>query len=153
MEGIRMSECQFYVDEVKRTIVCVIPHTKYWLEEFMNDNFFWKEIVMEFGLTVPFKEQMLLPNSFTGKAVCSEEDEWNEDLGRLIAFSRAKDKFYKSFFKRANLFVQMLDGHLNDIITIFNNLGDGLEKKKGILEAKIEKIINKEIEGTEEKVE
>ena len=87
-----------------------------------------------------------MPASFMGKAVCATEDEWNEETGRIIAFARGKDKCYKSFFKRANVFVQMVDRRLNDIITKFNDFGMKLEEKREALQAKIEERINKDAE-------
>ena len=49
MNGIKMSDCKFYVDKEKRTIVCVIPsvivnngkqsYTKNMVFDFIDDNF------------------------------------------------------------------------------------------------------------------
>jgi hypothetical protein len=85
-----------------------------------------------------------MPVSFMGKAVCAPEDEWNEETGRLIAFSRAKDKCYKSFFKRANLLVQTVDRRLGDMITTFNDFGLKLDSKREALQKVIECQIKKE---------
>jgi len=73
-----------------------------------------------------------------GKAVCAAEDEWNEETGKLIAFSRAKDKCYKSFFKRANTFVQTVDRRLGDMIEMFNDFGMKLEDKREGMRQRIE---------------
>jgi hypothetical protein len=86
-------------------------------------------------------ESLCMPYSFMGKATCAEEDEWNEELGRKIAFSRAKDKCYKSFFKRANRFVQAIDNRLGDMITLFNDFGMKLENKRDILQGQIDELI------------
>jgi hypothetical protein len=55
----------------------------------------------------------------------------------MIAFSRAKDKCYKSFFKRANMFVQIIDNGLGDMISMFNDFGMKLETKKEAIQAQI----------------
>ena len=55
----------------------------------------------------------------------------------MIAFSRAKDKCYKSFFKRANKLVQMVDRRLGDMITMFNDFGMKLDDKREALQTKI----------------
>ena len=143
MNGIKMSDCRFYVNEEERTVVCVIPKTKYMLEDFVKDHFRWNDFDFDFGINYGYMESLYLPNSFMGKAVCAPEDEWDEELGRMIAFSRAKDKCYKSFFKRANRLVQTLDRRLGDMIEMFNDLGIKLNTKKNELEERIEERIKK----------
>ena len=85
-----------------------------------------------------FAKNLRMPKSFTGKAVCASEDEWNEETGRMIAFAKAKDKCYKSFFKRANIFVQTVDARLGDMIETFNNFGLKLDAKRIALQDQID---------------
>ena len=160
MNGIKMSDCKFYVDKEARTVVCVIPSIiakdeleemsiKRMLQDFVRSNFDWNDFNIFDGLSYRFYDKLELPNSFMGKAVCAQEDEWNEELGKMIAFSRAKDKCYKSFFKRANRLVQTLDRRLGDMITAFNDFGLKLNDRRDILQAKIdEKLENKKEGGT-----
>ena len=141
MNGIKMSDCKFYVDENARTVVCVIPNTKHMLERFVDEHFTWGDFSMDYGLNYDYKDKLHLPYSFMGKAVCAPEDTWNEETGRMIAFSRAKDKCYKSFFKRANKLVQMIDKRLGDMITLFNDFGMKLDGKREALQTKIDERI------------
>ena len=143
MNGIKMSDCRFYVNEEERTVVCVIPKTKYMLEEFAKQHFKWNDFDFDFGIDYGYMKSLYLPSSFIGKAVCAESDEWNEELGRKIAFSRAKDKCYKSFFKRANKLVQTLDRRLGDMIDTFNDFGLKLEGKREALQQQIDEAIAK----------
>lgn len=142
MKGIKMSDCRFYVNEEERTVVCVIPNTEEMLEEFVCDNFKFSDIDIYIGVNFYWRSRfgaaLKMPHSFMGKAVCSSEDEWNEETGKLIAFSRAKDKCYKSFFKRANMLVQTLDRRLGDMIETFNDFGMKLEDKRVALQTQIE---------------
>jgi len=144
MNGIKMSDCKFYVDEDARVIVCVISNVHDLLQDFISQHFSWGNINVEWAVGYQFNKQLEMPNSFMGKAVCAPEDEWNEELGKKIAFSRAKDKCYKSFFKRANLLVQTFDKRLGDMIETFNNFGLKLEVKREALESQIEGAIKKE---------
>jgi len=158
MNGIKMSDCKFYVDEDARTVVCVIPNkirhkdgsttiVSTMLEDFIEKNFRFNDIDFSFALDYGWQEKNLeMPVSFMGKAVCAPEDEWDEELGRMIAFSRAKDKCYKSFFKRANQLVQTLDRRLGDMITMFNDFGMKLEEKRNALQNKIDEHMSKGIE-------
>lgn len=149
MNGIKMSDCKFYVDENARTVVCVIPNklgeykfTKNMVSDFIEDNFRFNDLDMQFCLDYDWVDKVLkMPSSFMGKAVCAPEDEWNEETGRMIAFSRAKDKCYKSFFKRANFFVQTLDRRLGQMITTFNDFGMKLDGKREALQTKINERI------------
>jgi len=141
MNGIKMSDCKFYVDEAARTIVCVIPDTKGMLIDFTYDHFAFSDFKVWGALDWNIEKVLRMPNSFMGKAVCAAEDEWNEETGKLIAYSRAKDKCYKSFFKRANSLVQLMDRRLGDMITIFNGLGNKLDEKKNKIDQKIEEVL------------
>lgn len=142
MKGIKMSDCRFYVDEAARTIVCVIPNTEDMVEDFIRDNFEYPEF--DFTVYGRLRKTIKMPYSFMGKAVCAPEDEWNEALGKKIAFAKAKDKCYKSFFKRANTFVQGVDRRLGDMINTFNDFGLKLSAKREALEAIIESETKKE---------
>ena len=84
---------------------------------------------------------MLMPRYFTGKAVCAPEDKWDEELGKKIAFARAKEKCYDSFFKRANLFVHTVTKRLGDAIDIFNNFGDKISASREALEDSINQAL------------
>ena len=144
MNGIKMSDCKFYVDEDARVVVCVIPNTNDMLIDFVREHFRWNDVDMDYAIDYHFEPKLQMPRSFMGKAVCAAEDEWNEELGRKIAFSRAKDKCYKSFFKRANLLVQTYDRRLGDMIETFNDFGLKLDSKREALQKVIEGQIKKE---------
>lgn len=145
MNGIKMNDCRFYVDEAARTVVCVIPHTHDMLLDFISEHFRWENIDMYDALNTwrdnKFYKSLKMPYSFMGKAVCAPEDEWNEELGRKIAFAKAKDKCYRSFFKRANTFVQTIDRRLGDMIEMFNDFGMKLENKREALQEQIDKVL------------
>ena len=143
MKGIKMSDCKFYVNEKARTVICVTPNVSSLVIDFIYDHFIWNDIDMWYGLS-DIKEKLIMPRTFMGKAVCAPEDEWDEELGRMIAFARAKDKCYKSFFKRANTYVQAVDRRLGDMIEMLNDFGLKLSEKKDTLEAMIESKTQKE---------
>ncbi len=130
---IKKKDCKFYVNEEERTIVCVIHCDKDIVEYYVNElthNYFW--------LSFNEREKIKMPSTFIGKAVCTKNDTWNEELGRDIAFERAKNKFYKSFFKRANHLIKMIDGHVLDMICSFNTLGRRVDDHMTGLRQRIE---------------
>lgn len=146
MNGIKMSDCKFYVDEDARTVVCVIPNTKMMVLDFIQDHFNWHDISIYYAMCIDLGKKIEMPYSFMGKAICAPEDKWDEETGRMLAFSRAKDKCYKSFFKRANTFVQTADRRLGDMIETFNNFGMKLENRREALQNEIENRINEKVE-------
>ena len=152
MNGIKMNDCRFYVDEAARTVVCVIPNTRMMVRDFIYEHFDWSDVSMSDALCYRMRNKIDMPHSFMGKAVCASEDEWNEELGKKIAFSRAKDKCYKSFFKRANTFVQTIDLRLGDMIEMFNDFGIKLENKREALQKQIDEVLypNKDKEAETE---
>ena len=148
MKGIKMSDCRFYVNEAERTVVCVIPDASYMVMDFIWDNFNWSDVNMSDAIDYNLRKSLYMPHSFMGKAVWAPEDRWDEETGKLIAFSKAKDKCYKSFFKRANLFVQTVDRRLGDMIESFNDFGLKLENKREALQQQIDEKVS--IEEPEE---
>ena len=137
MKGIKMSDCKFYVDEAKRTVVCVVPRTRNMVAQFLSDSCNFRDVRFGgFGL----QSKILMPNSFTGKAICSPDDEWNVDIGKKLAFKRAKEKVYTSFFKRASTYVNAIDRRLNEMITRFNDFGAKLDENQKKLAEELESV-------------
>lgn len=150
MNGIKMSDCDFYVNEDKQTVVCVIPNTEMMLLDYIKDNFSWRDVDMSYAIDSKLLEELYMPKSFVGRAVCAEGDEWDEDTGCLIAFSRAKDKCYHSFYKRANKYVQTIDRRLGDIVESFNVLGVKLEDKRSAINAEIKALLGETADEDED---
>lgn len=124
---------RFIIMPERRKIVCIISNTKHYLENFID---LWRN-----DWSVPWKVESILrmPDRFVGVATCDENDEWNEEIGKAIAFSRAKFKLHNSFFKRANTFLNECDRTLSKLITSLNSYGEQLsantdKREKWIIE-------------------
>ena len=109
---------RFIAQPERRKVVCIISDTKHYLEDFID---LWRN-----DWDVPYKVGRILemPDRFVGVATCDENDEWNEEVGKAIAFSRAKYKLHNSFFKRANTFLNQCDRALNQLVENINDYGD-----------------------------
>lgn len=145
--NVKPEDCRYIVNKDKRKVICLIENTKYSFLNFANDNFVLNPDCYDnpWGkLYSNISKNLVMPNRFCGVATCNETDEWNEDTGRLIAYSRAKDKLNKSFFKRANLFINTVDKHVNDAVDILNKLGSRLEASTERRHQKITDIIGEE---------
>ncbi len=128
--NIKMEDCKFFVDEEKRTVVCVIENTRNKVLDFFNISTIWDRATQEvtFDPNSVLYKKLCLPERFIGKAVCAPEDEWDEEVGRIIAFDRAKYKLNTSFFKRAQLYIDVINDKFNELINITNAYGAALEK-------------------------
>lgn len=136
--NITTDDAKFFVDKEKKTVVCVIENTRKLFCNFVNTNFristdcdgIYNCVYGINGCDSILDEKMLMPNKFVGIAKCGENDEWNEDIGCTIAFSRAKNNLINSFFKRAQTYVNYIDKWLNEAVNTFNMLGEKLEVNK-----------------------
>lgn len=123
--NIRQSDCQFFINEEQRKVVCVINNTQNLFLEFLRENSAILHLCAYYN-----QKNLYMPPRFVGVATCSKEDEWNEAVGKKLAFNRAKYNLNRSFFKRANSFVNNVDDALNELITAFNKYGECISKNQ-----------------------
>lgn len=69
-----------------------------------------------------------MPNQYLGVAHCNPNDEWNPELGKQIAYDKAREKLDRSLFKRLQLYVNRCDKHYNDVVNSINVLGRRLSQ-------------------------
>lgn len=141
--NVKPSNCRFIVNESKKTVVCIYEDCEYTFIDFIDQNCKLKPIDLRFFHKPinSLRDKMLMPNKFTGVAICGPDDEWDERTGRLIAFSRMKDKLNRSFFKRANTFFATVDGWLNETADLINNIGEKLETNQLRRHSHIEELV------------
>lgn len=130
---------RFIVQPEGRKVVCIISNTHRYLEDFVD---LWHN-----DWSAPWKvvDILTMPDHFVGVATCDENDEWNEEIGKAIAFSRAKYKLHNSFFKRANTFVNECDRALSKLITSLNDYGEHLSMNAGKREKWITEKVGSEV--------
>lgn len=124
--NITPKDAKFFVDEKNHVVTCVIENTHHLFKDFCIRNFKINSLSLLTSFVDPFFDKLEMPNRFVCQARCSEDDEWNVETGKLIAFSRAKDNLNKSFFKRANFYINTLDKWIDDAATLLNKVGDRL---------------------------
>ena len=136
MEEIKMKDCRFFVDEEKRTVACSIENTRHMFRNYMEDE-------LKMGCIVNYTNSKILqtlkmPPRFVGTAHCSPEDTWNVETGKLIAFKRAKEKLYGSFFRHANTFMNEIDRVLDRGEVQLNRIGEKVSRNLDHLDKVIE---------------
>lgn len=146
--NIGMEDCRFFVDEERRTVVCVIENTGNLVKDFFDtERAVWDDSPNQLVHIFPnyrLSHKLEMPDRFVGKAVCAPEDEWNEEAGRLIAFDRAKHKLNVSFFKRAQLFVDMVDEAFTKMVATVNKYGERLSIGENRRQEHIQRIAPQE---------
>lgn len=136
--NIQPEQCKFYVNKEKRVVVCVIGVERHFPTCFVEE-FCYKE--------PEFFEQKLMPDGiptrFVGKAICSESDEWDEELGKEIAFTRAKRKYMTSLFKSLQKWINKCDELLLNSLNTINTFGQKVAADLDYHDALIQKKLNK----------
>ena len=118
----------YIVDKDNRKVICLIENTKRAFEDFINEQDSMLPFVLD-GTRELFLKKAKMSNVFRGVATCAPEDEWDEKVGRQIAYARARYKFDVSFFNRANWFIHALDKQIDRLYDTINNYGDKISKK------------------------
>ena len=141
--NITKDKAQFIVNEDARKVVCIIDHTSHLFIDYAANNL---KILPDCdntwgGNCSRLYPRLKMPNKFVGIASCNPEDEFSVETGKLIAFTRAKDKIQNSFFKRANLYVNTIDSWLNQAMESINSYGKKLEINTNRRHKKIASLI------------
>ena len=138
----------FYVNKDKRMVVCVLSHCEGDCISFMHHNSgFAADSISK--VKSPWVDHAVLrdagkmPSRFVGKAVCSEEDEWDESVGRAIAYSRARKNYDRSFFRHANAVVTTIDKYISELVDVFNAYGSKIAEAEERRDTRIEKLMPK----------
>ena len=146
---VKPNDCKFIVNKEKGKVVCIIPDTDMMFFEYIDeaDNYSWYPIASDI---MKAKEILMLqmPKSFRGVATCASTDTFNEELGKQLAFYRAKTKLVNSFFKRTRAFIDTMDNRLNRLVDEVNNYGEKVDRNLNALDNKIEGLINENSKGT-----
>lgn len=122
--NVSKDNATFFVNPEKRKVICIIDNTELMFLDFIEANLPIKTCCCGWWKERQFEKELEMPGRFVGVATCSQDDEWNEETGKIIAFSRAKDNLNRSFFKRANTYVNTIDDWLSRAVEKINAYGD-----------------------------
>jgi len=122
MKEICMSNCRFIVNKEKGVVVCRIEGTSkqfinYVEKKILNPVTFFNGCSqvnrIEDPVMAKYYAKLEMPNEFVGVAKLGAGDEWNEDYGRRLAYYRAREKYNRSFYKRATTYFYLYDNLLD----------------------------------------
>ena len=113
----------YIVDEKKCKVVAYVEGTKYELVNFISEN---KGILPDWFDMPKLHNKLLMPDKFVGIATCSPDDEWNPEIGKLIAYHRMKTNMSKSFFKHAETYYKLMLKKVDETVDLINIYGNKL---------------------------
>ena len=138
MISIGKNDVKYSVNKEKRTVVAYVDGTAKMFEEFLEDNKAPLPSEDSYWYGIPVKR---MPNHFSAKAVCSPDDEWDEELGKRIAFDRLKNKINYSFFARADNYINLMNKKMTSFVERLNNYNNKLHNCARYRAEKIEEVL------------
>ncbi len=141
--NITPNSCHFIVNKNKRKIICIIEHTKFNFLDIIYETK-WDYYLMNKNI-----EKFYMPNRFVGIATCHIEDDWDEELGKRIAFSKLKDKYNASFYKRASAFLSSISEDFNNLIDFLNIIGAKFSNSTKHRHAIIDNLLKEKFDNDE----
>ena len=141
-KGIR-HKVQYFVNKEKGIVVARINNCKRDFFSFLVNSCNQNALAYLAPFSDKEYDQLLMPNSFVGVAQLGENDIWDEELGKQIAYQRAKQKRDASFFKRANMAVRLYERELDKLCNLFDAYGKRLSNNNEYREKKIAEKIQK----------
>ena len=141
-QGIR-HKVQYFVNKEKGIVVARINDCKRDFISFLFDSCDQNSLAYHASFSDKEYDQFLMPHSFVGVAQLGENDIWDEELGKQIAYQRAKQKRDASFFKRANMAVRLYERELDKLCNLFDAYGKRLSNNNEYREKKIAEKIQK----------
>lgn len=89
---------RYNVDRSKRTVTATIENCKSDLSRWVVKRFgpIGPSSKLAVALEEYSRKNLDIPDSFVGKAVCAEEDEFDVETGKILAARRAQEKYEKA---------------------------------------------------------
>lgn len=137
--SISPADVKFVCDKERGYVRAYVYDTENFFINFCDANF--PNLVYLFYDTKKF-QKLKMNSRFEGLARLSPDDEWDENLGRLIAFNRLKTKLNKSFFKKAQFFIDYIEKETDKAVNILNSYGEKLATNSVHREKIIEEKLN-----------
>lgn len=143
--NVRADMGRYIINKDQKKVICILDNTEELFIVFADQNLPISPVCDTLDMTTSkLYSRLRMPKKFIGIATCGPDDEFDPEIGKLIAFSRAKDKLQTSFFKRANYYINILDIWVNAALESINTYGEKLELNTKNRHQKIINIIGEE---------
>ena len=131
--NLTKENARYIVNEEKGKVICIFQNTGRMFIDYADKNLRIKPDCDNIGgiwntcHKSSLYPKLKMPNKFIGVATCDANDTFSIETGKLIAYNKAKNKIQRSFFKRANLYINTIDKWLNEAMDNINRYGEKLE--------------------------
>ena len=135
--NIKMKDCAFTIDRAHRRVICVIKISKSIAFDYLNN------IESMLSMTIPDEvaSRMYLPPSIVGIATCAEEDEWDEEIGKRVAYNKAKLNFVSKLYFAFNVYFSFANKTLGELAATCDILGSRMSANIIRSQQKVEEMI------------
>ena len=116
-------DCIFYVNKNKRTVTCLIQQVN---DRPVSDAAytFLRHFAFKGVDIYPTFRKQFLEKNYVGVAKCSPEDHWDEEIGKKLAFARAKIAFYRDFLNVYKTYINLLTAATEQAINTYDIIFD-----------------------------
>lgn len=136
MISIGKDNVRYSVNQEKRVVVAYIEGTQNMFLNFCDEN-----AAPRSARTLWDKKVLYMPNHFSAKATCSENDKWDEELGKRIAFDRLKDKVIGSFLARMDAYEAIINKEMDFFFDRVNKYESRLINCSNFRKEKIKEVL------------
>lgn len=129
-------ELTYYIDENKKTVICVAEDCEYDLineicPKFSSFSVNDKHIISQ--LIASEAVDLFIDNKFIGKAKCAESDIFDIEKGKIIARNKMRMKYNQSKFKKLLSLCNSLDNILSCLDTNLSFYMDKVDHHENIV--------------------
>lgn len=104
---------KYIVNKEKRTVVCILSNCSRDVSKAIDKYF--REIMILFDVNINDK--------YVGVAKCSPEDEWDEKIGKKLAFSRAYAEYRGAIKVQARKFIASMGNEMQHFKEVMEERG------------------------------
>lgn len=115
MDVLNKAFIEYDVDPQHRIVICTAKNTKWLFVDFLHNNSF------NFSITTELLDKLEMQPEFWGRAVALNEDVWNEQEGKLLAYHRMRKKISKAMRKRMKTFKKLINRKMELFEEDFDN--------------------------------
>ena len=139
MLNIRAKDCQYTVYPERRLVMCTIPNTTYtFIDDVTNEGM---RVFINFNKK--WEKRLKMPDQFVGVSMCHPDDKFDVEIGKQIAYNHARDRFNRSYYTRAQAFINLLDNYTNKCEEQYNDVGRKLSVAAQYRHKRIKELIAK----------
>lgn len=139
--NISKNNCQFILKPEERKTICILAIPPNLLERYIREL----NTKMPIIWTTNIVKLLQISLQYTGIATCSEEDEWDDEVGKDVAYIKAKQAFAADFISHAYSFFNFFTSAIQTMKDNCDALNEEWNKNLAFNIISVEKKLSKSI--------